>query len=298
MKRLLFGIIKKMKFLPTEFYLKIFFEYYTGKKLNLEDPKEFNEKIQWLKAYYRPPILTQLVDKYSVRSFVEERVGSQYLNTLFKVYHKVSDVNFDELPEQFVIKGAHGYNFNILVPDKSELNRVRAKLRMRKWMSKNQYYRGGLEWAYKNVEPKIIAEKYLIEEGKPSISDFKYFFFNGKPEFIQVDLDRSVDHVRTYVDMNWQPLEFETIGIKKNKGPVEIPQNHKEMTRVATKLAEGFPFVRVDLYNLQGKILFGELTFYPTDGRMEFYPDRYNEIIGNYLELPQIPEGKKYIDTF
>lgn len=297
MKRLLYGILKKLKFLPTEFYLKIYYEYYTGKKLNLEEPKEFNAKLQWLKAYYKPPILTQLVDKYAVRSFVEERVGSQYLNTLYEVYYKLSDVDFDALPEQFVIKGAHGYNFNLLVSDKSELNTFRAKMRMRKWMRKNQYYRGGLEWAYKNVKPKIIAEKYLIEEGKPSISDFKYFCFDGKPEFIQVDLDRAIEHVRSYVDMDWQPLEFDTIGIKRNTGPVEIPKNHEEMTEVAKKLAAGFPFVRVDLYNLQGRIIFGEMTFYPTDGRMEFSPDHYNEIIGNYMKLPEIPEGKKYIDT-
>ncbi len=284
-----------MKFLPTDFYLKVYFEYYTGKKLDLDDPKEFNEKIQWLKAYYRPPILTQLVDKYCVRDFVEERVGSRYLNTLYNVYYKASDVDFDQLPDQFVIKGAHGYNFNLLVPDKSKLNRLRAKLLMRKWLSKNQYYRGGLEWAYKDVKPKIIAEEFLIEEGKPSISDFKYFFFNGKPEFIQIDLDRSIDHVRSYVDMNWEPLEFDTIGIKRNKGPIEIPKNHEEMTRVATQLAKGFPFVRVDLYNLQGRIIFGEMTFYPTDGRMDFYPDHWNKLIGDYLKLPEIPEGQKYI---
>ena len=296
MKKLFYGLIKKMKFLPAEYYLKVYFEYYTGKKLNLANPQEFNEKIQWLKAYYRPAVLTQVVDKYAVREFVKERVGEEYLNTLYQVYYRVGDVDFDQLPEQFVIKGAHGYNFNLLVPDKSQLNRFKAKLKMRKWMSKNQYYRGGQEWAYKNVVPKLIAEKYLIEEGKPSISDYKYFFFNGVPKFIQVDLDRSVEHVRSYVDMNWEPLEFETIGIKKHLGPVEIPKNHEEMTRVATKLAEGFPFIRVDLYNLQGKIIFGELTIYPTDGRMEFYPDRYNKIIGDYMDLPPIPEGKKYID--
>lgn len=295
MKKILYGILKKMKFLPTEFYLKIYFEYYTGKKLNLEKPVEFNEKIQWLKAYYRPEILSQLVDKYAAREFVEERVGSQYLNTLYGVYYRTADVDFDALPEKFVIKGAHGYNFNLLVPDKSKINKLRARYLMRKWMSKNQYYRGGLEWAYKNVRPKIIAEKFLVEEGKPSISDFKYFFFNGKPKFIQIDMDRSEQHVRSYVDMNWEPLEFETIGIRKHQGPIEIPRNHLEMTEVATKLAQGFPFVRVDLYNLQGQIIFGELTFYPTDGRMEFYPDHFNRIIGNYLELPAIPPGQKYI---
>lgn len=223
-------------------------------------------------------------------------MGEEYLNELLAVYDKASDVDFSSLPDQFVLKGAHGYNFNLLAADKSKLNRTKARLLLHKWMSKNQYRRGGLEWAYKNVKPKIIAEKFLVEEGKPSISDFKYFFFNGKPKFIQIDLDRAVDHVRSYVDMNWKPLEFDTISFKRNNDPIIIPKNHEEMTKVATKLAEGFPFVRVDLYNLQGKIVFGEMTFYPTDGRMDFYPDHYNRIIGDYLTLPNIPEGKKHIE--
>lgn len=284
-----------MKFLPQEFYVKIFYEYYTGKKLDLTNPIEFNQKLQWLKVYYRPSILTQLVDKYEVRKYVEDKVGPQYLNKLLGVYFKVSDLNYNELPEQFVIKAVHGYNFNILVPDKSKLNRFKAGLLMRKWMTKNQYYRGGMEWAYKNVKPKIIAEEYLTEEGKPSISDYKYFFFNGEPKFIQVDLDRSIGHVRSYVDMNWKTLDFTTIGIDKFEGQITIPKNHEEMTAVATALASDFPFVRVDLYNIGGKIVFGEMTFYPTDGRMDFAPDEYNTVIGNYLKLPQIPKGAKYI---
>ncbi|MGI9546645.1 MAG: ATP-grasp fold amidoligase family protein, partial [Flavobacteriaceae bacterium] len=227
--------------------------------------------------------------------YVEEKVGKQYLTELYGVYYKVGDINFDLLPEKFVMKGAHGYNFNILVPNKSKLNKARSRLLLLKWMTKNQYYRGGLEWAYKNVKPKIIAEEYLKEEGKSSISDYKYFFFNGMPKFIQVDMDRAEDHVRAYVNMDWQILEFDTIGIKRYDGVVKIPKNHEEMTQIAIRLAKGFPFVRVDLYNVDGRIVFGEMTFYPTDGRMEFYPDHYNEIIGNYLQLPDIPKGEKYI---
>ena len=295
MKKIVYGILKKMKFLPQEFYVKIFYEYYTGKKLDLANPVEFNQKLQWLKVYYRKPILTQLVDKYEVRRYVEDKVGEKYLNKLLGVYHKVSDINYDELPEQFVIKAVHGYNFNILVPDKSKVNKFRSGLLMRKWMTKNQYYRGGMEWAYKNVKPKIIIEAFLSEEGKPSISDYKYFFFNGEPKFIQVDLDRSIGHVRSYVDMQWKPLDFTTIGIDKFEGQIEIPKNHEEMTDVATALATDFPFVRVDLYNLNGKIIFGEMTFYPTDGRMEFAPDEYNIIIGDYLKLPSVPRGKRFI---
>jgi len=295
LKKLGYGILKKFKFLPPPYYIKIYYEYYVGKKLNLKNPIEFNQKLQWLKAYYKPPILTQLVDKYSVREYVSEQVGDSYLNDLIAVYDCVSEINFKALPEQFVMKAVHGYHFNILVPDKSKLNVLKSKLLLTKWMHKNQYYRGGLEWAYKNVKPRIIVEKYLTQIGKESISDYKVFCFSGVPRFIQVDVDRTVGHARSYYDMDWKKLEFDTEGINAFSGEIACPPNYEKMVQVAIKLAGRFPFVRVDLYNLDGKILFGEMTFYPTDGRMDFTPDHYNTVIGNYLTLPNIPEGKKYI---
>ncbi len=295
MRKLLLALLKKMKFLPPPFYVSIYYEYYTGKKMDIDHPIEFNQKLQWLKAYYKPSILTQLVDKYEVRTYVEEKVGSKYLNKLIGVYYNSREVDFDVLPNKFVLKGAHGYNFNLLVTDKTKLNRIKATFLLKKWMSKNQYYRGGLEWAYKNVVPKIIAEEFLEEEGKDSISDYKYFCFDGEPKFIQVDLDRKSGHVRSYVDLNWNKLAFTTIGIEDYKGEVKIPKNKVEMENVARKLAADFPFVRVDLYNLNGRIIFGEMTFYPTDGRMDFAPDNYNKSIGDYLQIPAIPEGQKYI---
>ena len=295
LKKIIYGLLKKMKFLPTEFYLKIYYEYYVGKKLDLENPLEFNQKIQWLKAYYRPPILTQLVDKYEVRKYVKQVVGAKYLNELIKVYDRSSEVNFDELPEQFVIKAVHGYHFNLIVEDKSKLNRTKARFLFKKWMSKNQYSRGGQEWAYKNVKPRLIAEKYLSEMGKADINDYKFFCFSGEPKFVQVDLDRTTGHVRSYYSIDWQKLDFATIGIKPFSGELEKPKNYEEMVKVATKLAGKFPFVRVDLYNIDGAILFGEMTFYPTDGRMDFIPDEYNTIIGDYMTLPIVPDGQKYI---
>ncbi len=295
MRKLLLAVLKKMKFLPPAFYVSVYYEYYTGKKIDISNPIEFNQKLQWLKVFYKPSILTQLVDKYEVRSYVEEKVGPQYLNKLIGVYYNSRDVDFECLPAKFVLKGAHGYNFNLLVPDKSKLNKLKAKYLFRKWMSKNHYYRGGLEWAYKNVVPKIVAEEFLEEEGKDSISDYKYFCFAGEPKFIQVDLDRKSGHVRSYVDLEWKKIAFTTIGIEDYKGEVKIPKNSVEMENVARTLAADFPFVRVDLYNLDGRIIFGEMTFYPTDGRMDFAPDNYNTIIGDYLQLPEIPEGQKYI---
>jgi len=286
LKRLLLGLIKKLKFLPQPFYVKVYYEYYTGKKLDLTTPREFNEKIQWLKVYYKDPRLTQLVDKYSVRSFVKERVGAKYLNELLGVYEHPNEVDFSALPDKFVIKGVHGYNWNLIVEDKSQLSAWKARLKFRKWLSRNYYYRGGLEWAYKHVKPRLIAEAYLEEIGRKSISDYKFFCFNGEPRFIQVDLDRKESHSRRYLDLDWNPLPFRDTDYPPFDEILEKPESYEEMLQVVRKLAHDFPFVRVDLYNLSGRIVFGEMTFYPADGLLEFVPDSYNQVIGDYLKLP------------
>jgi hypothetical protein len=267
--------------------VKYYYGYYTGKKLNLKQPLEFNEKIQWLKVYYKNPLLTKLVDKYAVRDYVKETIGKKYLNNLLQVYDSPGAVKWNELPEKFVLKGVHGCHFNLIVPDKKELNRSKARWLLHKWMSKNQYYRGGLEWAYKDVKPRLIAESYLEEMGKESINDYKFFCFNGVPKFVQVDQDRFEAHQRCFYTMEWEKLPFITQGFTRYEGPMEPPKNFGEMKEIAAVLAADFPFVRVDLYNLSGRIVFGELTFYPADGRKEFEPNEYNRIIGDYLTLPE-----------
>jgi len=292
------GLINKFKFLPSPVYVKNYYQYYTGKKLDLNNPKEFNQKIQWLKVYYKNPILTQLVDKYAVRPYVEEKIGKQYLNELLAVYYKASEVDFASLPSSFVLKGAHGYNFNLIVRDKRELNIRKAKFLLHKWMSKNQYYRGGKEWAYKNVKPKLIAEKFLNEIGKNAINDYKFYCFNGMPKFVQVDIERGSGDLKCFYDLNWIKLPFNKGKGKLVEGIVQKPKNFDNMVSLATKLAIDFPFVRVDFYNIEGRIIFGELTFYPGDGRIDFLPDEFNSIIGEYLTLPKIPKGQKYITTF
>jgi hypothetical protein len=238
-----------------------------------------------------------LVDKYAVRQYVKEKVGEKYLNELIEVYDSTSAVDFDKLPEQFVIKAVHGYHFNLIVNDKSKLNRIKARFLMRKWVSKNQYTRGGLEWAYKGIKPRLIAEKYLSEIGKEDISDYKFFCFDGVPKLLHIDVDRGSVHKRAYYDMDWKKLPIKHDSISFIEGEAKKPLNFNEMIEIASKLAGKFPFVRVDLYNLNGRIIFGEMTFYPADGRLAFIPDQYNTIIGDYIKLPAIPEGQKYITT-
>lgn len=289
------GILKKLKFLPPEVYMPYYYEYYTGKKLDLKNPVEFNEKIQWLKTYYHPPILSKLVDKYAVREYVEEKIGPEYLNELYAVYEDEKDVNFDQLPDQFVLKAAHGYNFNLIVKDKDQLNTIKARLKFKKWMNRNQYYRGGLEWAYKNTPPRIIAEKYLPEIEQNHASDYKFYCFNGKPKYVEITVEVKGIDLRCNYDLNWKKAPFYRKEVPFYEGEAAKPEIFEEMKEVATKLAGNFPFVRVDLYDINSRIIFGEMTFYPADGRFPYLPDEYNKIIGNYMQLPEIPKGEKEI---
>ncbi|WP_420602408.1 ATP-grasp fold amidoligase family protein [Flagellimonas sp.] len=298
LRKIKLGIIKKLKFLPADFYMKAYYEYYTGKKLNLDDPIEFNAKIQWLKVFYRPMILSKLVDKYEVREYVKEKVGEKYLNDLIGVYDRPTEIDFDNLPNKFVLKATHGYHFNLLVKDKTKLNKKKSKFLMYKWLSKNQYKRGGLEWAYKHAKPRLIVEEYLEEIGKDDINDYKFFCFNGVPKLLHVDIDRGSNHSRAYYDMEWNKLPIKHDSIGFIEGETERPKNFEEMASVAAKLAGNFPFVRVDLYNLNEKIVFGEMTFYPADGRLEFMPEEYNKIVGDYITIPEIPPNQKYITNY
>ncbi|MBB4119546.1 hypothetical protein GGR32_001848 [Mesonia hippocampi] len=293
------GFIKKLKFLPQEIYIPAYYKYYTNKDLNLKNPQEFNEKIQWLKTYFHPPILNQLVDKYEVRAYVKKTIGEEYLNDLIGLYNKPSDINFDKLPNQFVIKGVHGCGFNIIAPDKSKLNKTKAKLLLNKWYRKNQYYRGGLEWAYKDVKPRFIVEKFLSELTNESLRDYKFFCFNGKAKFVEVHIDRQENHQSSFFDMDFNKLPFRDVPLEKTiQKPINPPRNFKLMQQLAEKLAANFPFVRVDLYSIKNTIIFGELTFYPADGRSEFIPNEYNKIIGEYITLPNIPQGASVINHF
>ncbi|MCQ0111344.1 ATP-grasp fold amidoligase family protein [Zhouia amylolytica] len=295
-KRIMLGAAKKLKFLPADTYAKIHYEYYTGKRLDLANPKEFNEKIQWIKTYYRPPILNKLVDKYAVRDYVEKTIGKEYLNDCLGVYNKVSEIDFNALPDQFVLKGVHGCNYNLIVKDKKRLNIPKAKLKIHKWLNQNYYYKSGQEWAYKDIKPRIICEKYLCELNNDSLNDYKLYCFNGKVKLIQVDLDRYNNFTRAFYDVEWnkQPFTKGTHCTPLDKS-IEKPKALAKMIQLAEKLGKNFPFVRIDMYALEEKIIFGEMTFYPGDGRIEFSPDSYNKKIGDWIEIPELIGGQTCI---
>lgn len=285
--------LRKMRFLPPRIYVRIHYEYFTGKKLDLENPREFNAKIEWYKVYFRPKILTQLADKYEVRSYVEEKIGKQYLNELYAVYNSAKDIDFDSLPDQFVIKANHTNTHNLIIKDKKNLDKKKVIKQFNKWLTKNQYYKRGQEWAYKDIKPKLVIEKFLKEKDRDSLIDYKFYCFNGKPKFIDVHLDRMDDHKQGCFDLEFNLLPFgKSKNYNKISSDIEKPTNLAEMIFLAEKLADKLPFVRVDFYSIDGKSIFGEMTFYPADARKEFYPDEYNLIIGDYLELPKLNSQK------
>ena len=295
-RRLSLKTLRKWRFLPPKIYAPIYYEYHTGKKLDLDNPKEFNAKIQWYKVFYHPKILNQLVDKYAVRTFVEEKIGAQYLNEIHGVYNTPEDILYDELPNKFVIKATHASSYNLIVTDKSKLNKVKSNKLFKKWLSKNQYYRIGQEWAYKDVQPRLIIEKFLKEEGKTSLIDYKFYCFDGVAKFADVHLDRETDHQQGCYDLNFNLLPFRKVSKNKDiSSQIEKPSNYDEMIKLSETLATNFPFVRVDFYSINGKTIFGEMTFYPSDGRKDFYPDKYNTIIGDYFTLPKLEKGQQVI---
>jgi hypothetical protein len=284
-RKIFISFLKKMKFLPPEMYIPIQYESITKQKPNLKNPETFNEKIQWYKIHYKDPVFRQLADKYNVREYIKQKVGEKYLNDLLGVYKTPCQINYDQLPEKFVLKCVHGSGFNLIVKNKKDICFKQTGRLLIKWQKKN-FYNKGKEWSYKNLEPLIIAEKYLEDSKNEIINDYKFFCFNGEIKFIQVDMERKVNDLRCYYDTNWEKLPFYTEKNPFYTGEVEKPSNLEDMIHVAKELSKDIPFVRVDLYSIENKTIFGEMTFYPTNGTKAYLPLEYNKIIGNYFVLP------------
>lgn len=296
LRRFYVRTLRKWRFLPSKQYVKYHYEYFSGKKLNLNNPKDFNAKIEWYKVFFRPKLLTQLADKYEVRSYVKAKIGAQYLNELYAVYDNPKDIDFESLPNKFVIKANHTNGHNLIVKNKELLDKKKVIKLFEKWLTKNQYYRRGQEWAYKDIKPKIIIEKFLKEDNKNTLVDYKFYCFNGKPKFIDVHIDRDEDHKQGCFDLDFNLLPFgKSKNYKSISTDIDKPSNLSEMVNLAKKLAINLPFVRVDFYSVNGKSIFGEMTFYPSDARNNFYPEKYNLIIGNYFNLPKLEKKNKAI---
>lgn len=254
-------------------------------KPDLVSPKEFMEKTLWLKLYYYTESYGKFVDKYEVRSHVENTIGAKYLNEILGIYDSVTDINFDDLPKQFVLKGTHGSGYNIIVKNKETLNIQETKKKLNQFLSDNYYYKFR-ELIYKDVKPRILIEKYISEIDSDALIDYKFHCFHGEPKYVFVQKN-TVDGVRkSFYDLNWNKVLPELYISAFYEAEFEKPANFAEMIEVARKLAEGFLFLRVDLYSIHHKIIFGELTFFSNAGNIRSSIERFNKEFGDLIHLP------------
>lgn len=276
------------RFSPKElypFWLKFFYKFELGKKLDLNNPKTLNEKIQWLKIYDATPEKTRLADKYLVREWIKEKIGEQYLIPLIGVWDSPDDIDFSSLPEKFVLKCNHGSSCNIIVEDKKKLDIESAKRDLKKWLKIN-YSWYNCELHYSPIPRKIICEKYIENIG--GLRDYRFYCYNGEPNSVWVDIfSGTPNHKRNIFDLNWNVIPVKCKWPSGNLDEFPKPTNYDKMVELARKLSEDFLFVRVDFYEVDSKIYFGEMTFTPMQGTAAFSPDEYDLIFGNLLHLPQ-----------
>ena len=274
------------RILPDKLYLSLLYKTKFGKKIDWQNPKTFNEKLQWLKLYDRRPEYTTYVDKYKVREYVAKTIGEKYLIPLLGVWDSPDDINFDKLPNQFVLKCNHDSGGLCICKDKSIFDIEGAKAILSKSLNFD-YYLKFREWTYKDVPRKIIAEKYMVDVSESlSLRDYKFMCFDGKVKCCFVCSDRNTNnglHV-TFFDINWNVLPFERHYPSRKDG-LQKPKSYNEMIMLSEKLSKDIPFVRVDFYEINGKVYFGELTFYPGSGFEEFTPYSADEWLGSFLKI-------------
>lgn len=282
-------ILKFLKFIPDKLMIKIQYFIKTGRKLNLKTPKRYTEKLQWYKLYYRNPLMTQCADKYSVREYVKGKGLESILTKLYGVYENINDIDFSSLPKSFAIKHTSGSGNNLFIKNKDLINVTDIKNQMKKWMN----YKGGIsgrEWCYYNVPSRIIIEELLERDENNDIPDYKFFCFNGKVKYLYVMIDYVDNHSNgkcSFFTPDFKKLPYRRSEYKEIDNHIEKPKNFDKMIKIAEILSEDFPHVRVDLYNIQGRIVFGELTFYNASGYTVFDPDEFDYILGNHFILPE-----------
>ena len=275
------------KKLSDEEYLKKTFQLSMGKPLNLENPQTFNEKLQWLKLYDRKPEYTMMVDKYLVREYIAKTIGEEYLIPLLGVWNSPDEIDFEKLPNQFVLKCNHNSGLGMCIcKDKTKLNIKKVKAELAKGL-KQDYYLTGREWPYKDVPRKIIAEQFMVDESGYELKDYKFFCFDGQVKALFVAKDRQTKGEETkfdFFDENFNHLPFIN-GHPNSKPPYFKPENFDEMKSLAEKLSVGIPQVRVDLYNINGHVYFGELTFSHWSGMVPFEPEEWDYKLGEWIQL-------------
>lgn len=264
------------------------FERRRGKPLDFNNVQTFTEKLNWIKVFDATPLKSRLADKYAVRGWIADKIGSQYLIPLLGVWNDFDDINFDELPNQFVLKCNHSFNANIIVRDKDTFDKQKAREKINAWLSIDHAARA-FELHYTRIQRRILAEKFMANGDESDLTDYKFWCFNGTPVLIQCETDRSTDLRFDYFDMDFNHTNIERSDHKLSDHPEKIPKpkNFELMKELATKLAEGFAHVRVDFYEIEGKVYFGEMTFTTGVALFSYKSAGTDEQLGGLLRLPK-----------
>ena len=278
--------------MDDEEYLKRMYKACMGKELNLSSPKTFNEKLQCLKLHDRKPEYTMMVDKYAVRKYIADTIGEEYLIPLLGVWDNPDDIDFAALPNQFVLKCNHNSGLGMCIcKDKSKLDIDKVKAELRKGLQQD-YYLTNREWPYENVARKIIAEKFMEDDNDNAdlgLIDYKFFCFNGTPKFAYVaqGAAKAYKSKINMMDLEWKLMPFQRTDHPQFEEVPDKPVNFQKMVELSKILAKNIPFVRVDFYEINSKLFFGELTFFPGSGYIPFEPEEWDYKLGDWLELPR-----------
>lgn len=276
------------KYIPDKIYLQLMYYKHFHKFIDFRNPKTFNEKINWLKLYNRKPEYTQMVDKYAVREYIAEKLGEEYLIPLLGVWGDPHEIDFDKLPNQFVLKWNHDSGSVIVCKDKTKLNIAETVAKLASKKDHNGYWYGR-EWPYKNIKPLVIAEQYMEDTKTAELRDYKIFCFDGVAKALFVATERQKENEE--VKFDFYDMDFIHLDMRQGHPNAEInpakPNNFEEMCRLAEKLSAEIPHLRVDFYEVNGKTYFGELTFSHFSGMMPFEPEKWDDTFGSWIKLPE-----------
>ncbi len=268
-----------------EKYVKWDYWWGIGKFPNLDNPQTYNEKLCWLKLNARRPEYTKMVDKYDAKEFARNIVGDDYIIPTYGVWDRFEDIDFDALPNEFVLKTTHDSGWVIICKDKSKFDKISARKKVEE-SYKNNLFWYHREYPYKDLKPRIIIEKLMVEDGEDSLKDYKFFCFDGKVKMLLVATGRTVDTRIDFFDRDFNHLPFKRKYPHALK-PIAKPENYDKMIEIAEMLSIGIPHVRADLYNINGQIYFGEMTFFSGGGTVKFEPDEWDYKVGEWLKLPK-----------
>ena len=281
-------VLRKIScFLPDKAYIKMKYHMKFHKKIDLKNPKTFNEKLQWLKLYDRKPEYSTMVDKFEAKKYVSNRIGEEHIIPTLGVWERFEDIDFDVLPDRFVLKCTHDSGGLVICRDKSKFDKVAAEKKINVSLKTNYFYQGR-EWPYKNVKPRIIAEKYMEDGSSKDLTDYKFYCFNGIPEYLYVStgLENHATASISFLTLNWKFAPFGRSDYKPFTELPPKPTKFDEMLKLAARLSAGYRFLRVDLYQIENQIFFSELTFSPCGGMMPFDPPEWDEELGTLIDLP------------